>query len=202
MASNYKNYNSVKWDITLDYVVKKAKKKQLVLITGIPITKNELESIQKVKSKQLQRLAFTILCISKFNNMINDKNNNWVNRESKEIFLLAHMHKSKNEQSLMINDLRTLGLIRYSKIVDNVNMTVNFINNESEVILLIDDCRELGYEYLKYLGERFINCKDCGKLIKISVKDNETCRCNECRNIHLKEIKKEQNKRYYNKNQD
>ena len=190
MASNYKNYNPVKWDITLDYEVKRAKKKSLVMITGIPVTKGELETIQKVKSKQLQRIAFTLLCVAKFNNMVNEKNHNWVNRESKEIFSLTHMQKSRKEQSLMMNDLRTLGLIKYSKIVDNVNVTVNFVDNESEVVLLIDDCRELGYEYLKYLGEKFINCQDCGRLVKVHICDVKTCRCKECQYEQDKERKR------------
>ena len=200
MASNYKNYNPVKWDITLDYEVKRAKKKSLVMITGIPITKSELEVIQKVKSKQLQRLAFTLLCISKFNNMVNEKNHNWVNRETKEIFSLTHMQKSKNDQSLMMNDLKTLGLIRYSQIVDNTNVTVNFVDNESEVILLIDDCRELGYEYLKYLGEKFINCQDCGRLVKVNNKDNQTARCKECQHEHLQQLWRESKQRNKVKN--
>lgn len=42
-------------------------------------------------------------------------------------------------------------------------------------------------------------CIDCGSDVEISSRDNETCRCDECRDIHLKIIKQIQNKRHYNK---
>lgn len=40
-------------------------------------------------------------------------------------------------------------------------------------------------------------CVDCGKEFQTSKFDTETCRCEECRDIHIKKIRKEQNKRYY-----
>ena len=43
-----------------------------------------------------------------------------------------------------------------------------------------------------------IICQDCGKEVVVDSKDNETTRCEECRKIHLKQVRKEQNKRYYN----
>ena len=41
-------------------------------------------------------------------------------------------------------------------------------------------------------------CIDTGKSIYVSIFDNETVRCEECRQEHLKKIRSEQNKRYYN----
>lgn len=46
-------------------------------------------------------------------------------------------------------------------------MKVNFINNDSNVILKIKDFRELGYEYQNYIGDgKFIRCSECGRLVK------------------------------------
>ena len=42
-----------------------------------------------------------------------------------------------------------------------------------------------------------IICIDCGEEVPVDSKDNETCRCDKHREKHLKEIKKQQNKRYY-----
>ena len=42
-----------------------------------------------------------------------------------------------------------------------------------------------------------IICQDCGREVTIDAKDNETCRCELCRNTHVKMLRKEQNKRYY-----
>ena len=44
---------------------------------------------------------------------------------------------------------------------------------------------------------KVVECIDCGKPIYISILDSETIRCNECRTHHLKKIRREQNKRYY-----
>ena len=42
-----------------------------------------------------------------------------------------------------------------------------------------------------------IVCQDCGEEIAVVSKDNETCRCDMCKEKHIKELRKEQNKRYY-----
>ena len=45
---------------------------------------------------------------------------------------------------------------------------------------------------------KMIECIDCGKPVYVSIFDNETVRCEECRQDHLKKIRSDQNKRYYN----
>ena len=44
-----------------------------------------------------------------------------------------------------------------------------------------------------------VQCVDCGDWFEVDIKDNETCRCDDCRKKHLKEIKKLQNRRAYEK---
>ena len=46
--------------------------------------------------------------------------------------------------------------------------------------------------------EKLRRCQDCGRLFVIKKKDNRTIRCNVCRDIHKKELRKAQNQRYYN----
>ena len=62
--------------------------------------------------------------------------------------------------------------------MDNVNVNVQFVDNESEVILQIYDFRDLGYEYALYCGEKFIRCKECDRLIR--PKTNNQIYCKEC----------------------
>ena len=50
------------------------------------------------------------------------------------------------------------------------------------------------YEKIEY---KTIKCDDCGDTVWVSSKDNETCRCGECREKHIKELRSAQNKRYY-----
>ncbi len=44
-----------------------------------------------------------------------------------------------------------------------------------------------------------IICVDCGKEVVVDSKDNETCRCEECRKIHLRELKRLEMQRYRNR---
>lgn len=168
-----------KWQITIDRYANTASKYPLIEVESIPISKSELEVISKLNSKPLKRLAFTLLCIAKFYNISNPNNNNWVNRTDKEIFKLANIQVPTIKQSLMMNDLYTAGLIGYSKIVDNININVKFIDNSSDIALYIFDFRNLGYQYLKLEGDStFIECESCGLIIKKT--SNRTKYCKDC----------------------
>ena len=86
--------------------------------------------------------------------------------------------------------------------VQNVNTNIynNYGENQSEVILQINDFRELGYEYMKYCGYgKFINCNDCGRLMKLYSKDNQTVRCAECQHKHWNEYNAMKQREYYKK---
>lgn len=188
MLVSYPNFNPVKWQETIERQVKKAKKYSLIEIGFIPITKNELDTIKSIKNKPQERLAFTLLCLAKFGNAVNPQNNDWTNREDKEIFRMANTQVSVKKQSAMMNSLRNKGLIQYSRIVDNLNTNVLFIDNESEVVLEIEDFRNLGYEYVLYCGEKFFKCENCGVLVRQNEKNNKKL-CNECSKYQPQETK-------------
>ena len=136
-------------------------------IDSVPITQGELDTIANISSKPLKRLAFTLLCVAKFYNISNPHNNNWTNKSDREIFKLANIQTSSMRQSLMMNDLYSLGLIGYSKLVDNINISVKFIDNNSDAVLYISDFRNLGFQYLKYIGDTsFTECASCGLIMR------------------------------------
>ena len=173
-------YNPDKWQDTFDNLIKQAKKYKLKEIDYISITENELKTISSIKNKPLERLAFTLLCLSKLANKFNPNNNDWSNRQDKEVFKLANIQVNITKQCLMINDLKNLGLIEYSKIIDNINTKVLFIDEDSKEILKITKFRDLGNEYLFWKGEKFKRCRECGKLIRPN-KQNNNSYCNECK---------------------
>lgn len=47
--------------------------------------------------------------------------------------------------------------------------------------------------------DRFITCIDCGEIVEVGEFDNETCRCQTCKEKHDKKLKSLQNKRAYEK---
>lgn len=170
--------NIVKWQTAIDRQVSNADKYELIDISGISITRAEIDKIQQIDGKLLQRLMFTMLCLSKYGNAVNPKNNNWVNKKDQEIFSLANISLTTKRQSLMINDLWTMQYIGFSRVVDNININVKIIDDSSPTVLYISDFRNLGNQYMRYCGEKYIECECCGKVVKEN--HGKQHYCNEC----------------------
>ena len=180
MENNYKNYNSATWEDIIEDISKKANKYPLREIDYIEITKSEIDTIRNICNIKYEKLLFTMLCYAKLYNKISDKNNGWVNTDIKELFRVARISvRCRNDKFLYLNDLETAGLISFSNKNDNLNLRVTFVDNNSDTVLKIDDFRELGYEYLNYIGDgKFIRCECCKKLIR--KKSNKQKYCTDC----------------------
>lgn len=193
MQQNYKNYNSALWEDIIEDISKKANKYSLREFDFIGITQFELNKISEVANLKYQNLLFTMLCYAKLYNMISESNNNWINADIKEIYRITRVTvKYRNDKFLYLNDLEQMGLISFSNKNDNLNIKVNFVDMFGEPVLSINDFRELGYEYLNYIGKgKYIRCSECDRLTK---KTNNKCLyCIKC----AKEKKNIQNKKYY-----
>lgn len=160
-----------KWSNTIDYAIKYALKHPAVEIDGISITKSELEKINAISGKQIRRLAFTLLCLAKYYDVVNPNGDHWVNSEDNEIMRMANISTSIRRQSDMFHQLWKLGLIQFSKKIDNTNVRVLFIDDSDDVEMTITDFRNLGYQYLMYKGDPFFICENCGIVTKIKNPD-------------------------------
>ena len=158
----------VVWTKKLDYVMSRAVKTPIIRLDYIPVTAAELETIQKIDKRQTARLAFTLLCVSKYWDMVSPNNNHWVNEKDSELMKMANISTSVRRQSAMFSELKSLGLVRSSARVDNLNVQVLFSDEESAVVLYVKDFRNLGYQYLKYLGEPYMECSCCGLVVRSS----------------------------------
>lgn len=178
MDENYPHYNPIDWSDSLEKYAGKAKKYPLCECKGVWITENELKTINEIHDKVLERLSFTLLCLAKFRNFRNLKNNNWVNYSNGEIYSLACINTPAFEKDIKFNKLKELGLIEYAKKIDNLNIQVLYIDEDSEKILFVSDFRKLGYEWRLYKGEKYIRCADCGILVKNT--NGKRKYCKEC----------------------
>jgi phage FluMu protein Com len=132
-----------------------------------------------------------MLCYAKFYNILSEKNNGWVNTDIREIYRVSRVTvKHKEDKFLYLNDIEKTGLISFSNKNDNLNLKINFLDTNGEPVLKIEDFRELGYEYLNYIGNgKFIRCSDCKKLLRINNKnDHSTKYCKDCK--HIKDLEK------------
>lgn len=170
-----------KWSKTLDYAVARALKYDAINLDGIEVTKPEIECINTLKGKQTRRLAFTLLCLAKYWDVVNPNGDHWVNSKDNEIMRIANIKASIKRQSLMYFTLNEDGMIQFSKKVDNTNVRVCFIT-PGETALMITDFRNLGYQYLKYCGEPYFECQNCGVITKFNdpVKGLKQKYCKEC----------------------
>ncbi len=156
----------VTWSDTLDNAVKGASKYPLIIIDNIDITAPEMERIEALQGKQVRRLAFTLLCIAKYMHAVSNVTNYWVTTPDNEIMKMANISTSIKRQSGMFGQLKDEGLIRFSKQIDNLSVQVLFAE-EGDVVLKVTDFRNLGYQYMKYYGEPYFECAQCGLTDKI-----------------------------------
>lgn len=157
--------NIVKWQDTLARIVKTAFKYPMIEINSVPVMKSEIDLCKTIRSVQRQRLLFTLICLARLANMIKPENNNWVNRNDKEIFTLANVKTVQTKQSLLLNDLMIAGLISFSKKVDNINIRVECIDNDGEIAFEVSDFRNVGNQYMKHVKGNYIECQSCGLVV-------------------------------------
>lgn len=155
-----------KWSDVIDYALERAMKYTAIKIDYITVTTQEIACIDKLQGKQAKRLAFTLLCLAKYWDLVNPNGDHWVNSKDADIMRMANINTSIRRQSALYYQLREAGLIQFSKKVDNTNVRVCFIQGECDA-LHISDFRNLGYQYLKYHGEAYFECQNCGITTKI-----------------------------------
>ena len=156
-----------KVDNLIRSAVASAIRHEAVDVGYIGVTQAELCAIKSITTgRQAERLAFTLLCLSKYWNIYNGCSSYWVNSKDSEIMQIANIKTSIKRQCKLYKDLKDAGLISFSWKVDCTNVKVNFANDDSDVVLKISDFRNLGNQYLMYIGEPYFICAECGLVTK------------------------------------
>lgn len=177
MEDKYPNFIISKWQNSLLKISRDANKKNLFVIDYIPVTQNELDTINSIYSKPIKRVAFAILCLAKYKNAVNPDNNNWINYEFKDIFRVSNVTATVKEQCNIINEMKNSGLVKMNNLVNNLSLNISYIDqSDSNTILKIYDFRNLGYEYLLYCGDKFIRCDRCNILTRKRGKTDKYCK--------------------------
>lgn len=169
-----------KWSDTIEFAINRALKYNTIQIDSIHISKPEISKINTLNGKQLRRLAFTLLCLAKYWNIVNPACDSWVNNKDSDIMRMANINTSIKRQSMMYHTLNELGMIQFSRRVDNTNIKINFIE-DGDTAVEITDFRNLGYQYLKLCGEPYFECVGCGLVIKQNTSVGRKLKyCKEC----------------------
>ena len=166
LCSHFVVTKKLQWEDVCDQLAAKADKYPLYEFDGVWITRAELDKIAEADSDKERRLLFTMLCLAKLANLKREKNNGWVNTDTRELFKMARVDCRLHQRFYMIGKLGKQGFLEFPKKNGNLANRVTFIDDESEKVLLVSDFRELGYEYMKYCGEEIIRCRECGILTR------------------------------------
>ena len=199
MYEHNKNYNSVKWKKIIRSIMSNGEKQNLVKIDKIGITKNEWNFVSSFGGSRKSRVLFTILIMTKYNNIKRQANDNWCSQDFKAIFKSSHSQMTKTQQSMMMYEFNMMKIIEFSKKINNISFRVNFIDETQDNILFyVEDLENLGLEYSLYAKPRmYIKCEECKKIIKT----HNTIRkkiCDNCKSIKRKKYKAIKQKEYRN----
>lgn len=157
--------NLVTWSNKLDDIVTSAQKNPAVVIDYIGVSAPEMERISILSSSPAQRLAFTELCLAKYEHTRNPKNDYWVCLKDTNIMKMANINTSKKGQCNLLRMLSDNGLVERAKKVDSLSVHVLFADDYKPV-LKVTDFRNLGWQYLRYKGGPFAVCENCGIVFK------------------------------------
>ena len=160
-----KSISIVSWGKRIDSAISFAEKKPICIVDSICVTTGELDKIKEIQNIQDQRLAFTLLCISKFNMASSQQTNYWVSTPDNEIMRMANINTSIKRQSAMFSHLKDIGLIKFSSQVDNLSVQVLFADDK-DTAMYITDFRNLGYQYMNYINGGYYFCENCGVICK------------------------------------
>lgn len=183
MEQTYPGYIRSNWEDTIEAAAKQAGKRPLVSIGSIPVTEAEISTVDALQNIKHRRLAFTMIVIAKYYNLVHTENNNWINLDPKRVFGMACVQASKADQALMYSQLTKCGIIAYSRKTGNVNARVLCLQPDSPVALEVTDLRCVGNDYMMFHCKRYSVCLRCGVTFKQN-KQNNRKYCKECEGWH------------------
>ena len=168
----------IRWDEIIEKIVLKVKKYKLYQLDPIPITRKELNTIKSIGNIKAEKLAFSLLCYAKLTNSRAGKESDWANPKPSELKKTSKVGGNDKEFNLIINSLYRKGLVEFPKSNGLLSVKVLFVDHEENTkpVLLISDYRCLGYEYVKYIGQPYRKCKNCGILFRYKDKRNKKCK--------------------------
>ena len=167
--------NMVYWRDEIEKQVKASKNKRLIMLDGIHITESEMNKVKNLDGVLSQRLMFTMLCVAKYFNAVRDANNNWLNITDRDLFALANIMVTNKRKALMVNDLWQKEYVGYSRVIDNTNLNIKIVDDDSPDEIVITDFRNIGNQYRRYCGEKYIACQECGIVIKSNAAAHKYC---------------------------
>ena len=178
LLRNDSHVNLVSWSDCIDTAIRHSGDRDLIQIAGINITEAELNTIKAAEGVTRQKTLFTLLCLAKYYDLAFSRTEHWVNLEINQILKMANVTVTGARRGLLIRDLAGAGLISKSKRIDSTSIQVHFIYNDSKTEMVVSDFRNLGFQYMNHVRGGYIECAECGLMVKRSGTRQKYC--NKC----------------------
>lgn len=186
LRTHHENFDESNYSNLISDAIKKAHKYPFYNIDGIKITQSELDIIASLDDLRAEKILFALLCMAKQQSISNGFTNGLVKYSLSELCKMARISVPADDREYILYKIVQKGYLGYPKKNNTQCLIVNFIDENSEVVLYLDEmsCQELSYEYLmwKNNGQGYGRCEFCGKAIK-QYKSHPRRFCKECTEI-------------------
>lgn len=187
-----------KWINFIEKTVNKLEGETLNCVDEVWVSDREIDIVRTLNTRNEKYILFTLIVLAKLRNQMNIENNNWVTYDTSEIFKVANVKVSKNDQDLLIKELRDRGLIEYASKIDNLSLRVECLL-DGENVICINELNKVGNKYYDYerLSDGYKQCVECGKFYMPKRMDTNSIYCKKCSYDKILERNKEYKKRIY-----
>jgi hypothetical protein len=186
MNEHHDNFDESYYSNLITDGVKRAHKNPFYRIESIKITQSELNSIASLGNLRAEKVLFVLLCMAKQQRAIYGFTNGLVRYSLPELCKTARISVPADDREYILYDIVQKGLLGCPKKNDTKCLIVNFINEDDEIVMQLDeiDCQELAYAYLNWKnnGVGYGRCEYCNKLMK-KTKKNPHRFCEACTQI-------------------
>ena len=202
MKKNHTNFDESYYSNLISDAIKRAHKNPFYNVDGIQITQSELDIISSLDNLRAEKVLFVLLCMAKQQSVANDFTNGLVRYSLPALCKDARISVPADEREYILYNIVQQGFLGYPKKNNTQCLIVNFVDNENEPVLNLDevDCQELAYVYLSWKnnGRGYTRCQKCNTLMRQS-KTKPRKYCEECAERVEKENSKERVRRFREK---
>ena len=199
LKQHHSNFDESSYSNVISDAIKASYKYPFYMMDHIKITKAELEMISSLDNLREEKVLFVLLCMAKHQRVANGFTNGLVKYSMTELCKTARISVPAEDREYILYNIVQHGYLGYPKKNNTQCLIVNFINDNDEVVLTLDevDCQELAYVYLdwKNNGDGYTRCQKCNKLIKQS-KTKPKKYCEDCARDTERDNNRERVRRY------
>lgn len=179
-------YNQVVYDDYIEKAMEQTETFKLRDNNKVHITQNELDTILSIEDFKVQRVAFTMLMVSRYYRVnpsriiqddIPDDINLFFKNSISDLFKLSKVTYSVSENMRITRELKVLGLVDWYA---GGSAEILFEDKVGKPIKYFTPNESMVYYLYQFHNCRVVECERCGTWIKLSKKANNTKYCQDC----------------------